>query len=133
MQTYKYSKKSSQTFQAMSEYLFENYTATTRFHCMATCNEYLECAMVTYSKDTFMCNLYYLPKNDSIYAKNTDVFLKVGFIPNPCLFHCKKLNLTFLSRISSQNLNEIVYSLLKLNSLTVLKMCKNNLFALKNL
>ena len=94
--TSKFSKFSNTQLSSVNEYLFETNTVKTRVICLKKCNEFIECAVASYNRENRLCNLYFLPKNETVSSTNIDIYRKLNYTIYPCLYHCEN---HFLAKI----------------------------------
>ena len=58
------------------EFLLNSKSGVSPLICIKACNELSQCGVISYNRQTSVCNLFSSAKNDTVNSANTDIFRK---------------------------------------------------------
>ena len=89
-----YTKNSVKEFASSITYKLASRETNNRLLCVSICNHLSQCNVVSYNRETRMCNIYASLGNHSIDLMSTDIFVKnTNIVPstyeNVCSVKCE--------------------------------------------
>ena len=71
-----FKKSSSKAFISETEFCLASKTLPSPYACIKYCNELSQCGVISFNRQTSVCNLFTSAKNDTVNSANTDIFRK---------------------------------------------------------